>query len=173
MVSLGVFLDVMKIVRFHHRGCLDTFAFDRYQLMCRVRYLIALNDFQVLGVIDADGRTDPNFVAGEVFDLELGIRRLAPGLLRAGPLSLYSLCYDFQRGFDAAYWKMRHDDESHVVFCENAYLTLKIEDGFVIPRYRLKCEVGRYDWKASTCGILYMRDRNIYESYLEWAATMR
>ena len=173
MVSLGVFLDVMKIVRFHHRGCLDTFAFDRYQLMCRVRYLVALNDFQVRGVIDADGRQDPNFVAGEVSDLEMGIRRLAPGLLKVGPISLYTLCYDAKRGFDAAYWKMRQDDESHVVFCENAFQVLRIEDGFVLPRFHRRCEVGRYEWEASTCGLLYMRDRNLYESYLEWAATMR
>ena len=132
MVSHRVFSDVMNIVKFHHQGHLDSFAYDQFLRMCRARYLMDLYSFQVGGVRDENGEVDDNFVPGEVSDPRKRIRLIDPELT-AGLDSVYDVTGRVNRAYDIARYALGREDESRLDFCIEAYKVLMIEDGFVLP----------------------------------------
>jgi len=168
----------MKIVRFHHQGHLDSFAYDQFLRVCRARYLVDLYTFQVSGVRDEDDATSDDFVAGHISDPIVGIRAIDPALT-AGPSAVYDVSRRIMHAYEAAYDELKLEKASRLEFCENAYRVLKIEDGFVLPRiFSLWCDVRRDYFVArldvaEATGLLYMRRRNLYDAYVAWVATVR
>jgi len=129
MVSHGVFLDVMKIVKFHHRGHLDGFVYDRFMRVCRVRYLLARCDFQLDGVRSETGYPlCVDFEPSEVSDPREQIRRIEPSFMASGCVYDMRLCVDYEYGL--ARQALGREDESWLSFCLEAYRLLLIEDGF-------------------------------------------
>ena len=101
MVSRRVFSDVMNIVKFHHQGHLESFAYDQFLRMSRARYLMDLYTFQMNGVRDEDGDVDDNFVPGEVSDPRIRLRLIDPELT-AGPASVYDVAIRVNGAYDTA-----------------------------------------------------------------------
>ena len=157
MVARGIFLDVMRIVKFHHRGYLDSFAYDQYMRVIRARYLLDRYDFQVSGVRDGEGYTvDDNFEPEEVSDPRRQIRRIDPDFI-AGSGSMYDVTGRVNRVFDIACNALRREDELSLSFCLEAYRRLLIDDGFRLPPVNLPCMRGRHAtytaWAAKVRGV--------------------
>ena len=175
MVSHRVFSDVMRIVEFHHKGHLESFAYDRFLQMCRASYLLDRYDFEVAGVQDVDGGTDDDFVPGHVSDPRPLIRLIDPALTE-GPTSVHDVSGRISRQYDIAAFALGKEDASRLQFCVDAYQVLLIESGFVLPRaYRRWCDIEQdyvvIPMNVANAGWRYMRRR--YEEYVAWVALMR
>jgi hypothetical protein len=141
MVAHGVFLDVMKIVKFHHRGHLDSFAYGRFMRVCRARYLLDRCDFQVSGIRDETGyAVDDDFEPAEVSDPRGQIRLLDPYFTAGG--SIYDVILRVNYVDGLACQALGQEDELWLSFCLEAYRILLIEDGFrLAPRYEGWCDI--------------------------------
>jgi len=175
MMSHRVFSDVMRIVEFHHKGYLESFAYDRFLQVCRARHLLDLYLFQTCGVRDEDGEMDDDFVPGHVSDPRPLIRGIDPALT-AGPTSMYDVAGRVNRAYDIAAFALGREDASRLEFCVDAYQVLLIEDGFVLPQvYRRWCDIQQeyvvIPMNVANAGWRYMRGR--YEAYVAWVALMR
>ena len=183
MVARGIFLDVMRIVKFHHRGYLDSFAYDQYMRVIRARYLLDRYDFQVSGVRDGEGYTvDDNFEPAGVSDPRRQIRRIDPDFI-TGSGSMYDVTGRVNRVFDIACYALRREDELWLSFCLEAYRVLLIEDGFRLPpHYGRWCGI-KQDYTMSPMslddcftdgfGVSLHCMRGRHATYTAWAAKVR
>ena len=183
MVAKGVFLDVMKIVNFHHRGHLDSFAYDQFMRVCRARYLLDLYDFQVSGVRDETRYTvDDDFEPAEVSDPRRRIRLIDPDFM-AGSGSMYDITGRVNRIYDIARYALGREDELWLSFCLEAYKVLLIEDGFRLPpRYGRWCTIKQRhvmspmslgDFFTDGFGVSLPCMRGRRATYTAWTAKVR
>ena len=175
MMSQRVFSDVMRIVEFHHQGHLESFVYDQFLRMCRARYVVDLYDFQIDGVIDADGELDVNFVPGVVSDPRIQLRLIDPEFT-AGLATVHEAAIRVNGAYDIAHDALRLEDASRLAFCLQAYDVLMIEDGFVLPPvFRRWCDIAQeyvvIPLGVGGVGSRYLRGRQA--AYAAWVAKVR
>ena len=166
----------MQIVKFHHRGHLDSFAYDQFMRTCRARYLLDRHSFQVSGVRDTTGYSvDNDFEPAEVSDPRRQIRIILPSC--TGSMHDVVSCVNHERRL--ADQALRQEDELWLSFCLEAYKILLVEDGFRLPPYYGRwCTIKQRGAMCPmsmdeffTIGMPWMRGRRA--TYTAWTAKVR